>query len=414
MALRILHTSDWHLGHALHGCERTFEHAAFVEWLLEVVLRERVDAVLISGDVFDAANPPAGATALWYRFLAQAWSAHPRLQLVVIGGNHDSAARLEASDPLLRALGRLTVVGGLSRRDGDVDFDRLAVPIRDGAGAIAAWLAAVPFLRAADLAGAGEEDAPDEGARRVVEGAAAAARRQRRPGQALLAMAHCHVAGGAMSELSERRLSAGNQEALPAQLFPADACYVALGHLHLAQQLPGPTAIGYSGSVLPLSFPERRYPHQVSLLELDGERLASARSLRVPRAVEVLSLPEDGPRPLEEVLRMARDLPPRGDGPEERRPFLEVRVSLDRPEPGLRQLFDDALQGKEARLVRIAPPVLLGGGEALADAPDLSGLDLLPEDVFRRKHERDYGSPPPDDLVAAFRELRDGLEQEGP
>ena len=73
MGLRLLHTADWHLGHTLHGVERDFEHASFVEWLLDTLERERIDAVLVSGDIFDAANPPASATALWYRFLAQAW-----------------------------------------------------------------------------------------------------------------------------------------------------------------------------------------------------------------------------------------------------------------------------------------------------------------------------------------------------
>jgi len=412
MALRLLHTADWHLGHTMHGVERDFEHASFVDWLLDTLERERIDAVLVSGDVFDAANPPASATALWYRFLAQAWRRTPRLQVVVVGGNHDSAARLDAPDPLLRALGRLTVIGGLPRRDGQVDFDQLAIPLEDGSGKVAAWVAAVPFLRSADISGGGGDGAQIEGARHLIRGAVEAAGRRRQEGQALLAMAHCHLTGGAMSDLSERKLVVGNQAALPADVFPANLSYVALGHLHLAQQIDGRASLQYAGSVLPLSFPERTYEHQVSLVELEGERVASIRALRIPRAVEVLSMPDDGPRPLDEVLRLLRDLPGRGDGPGHRRPYLEVQVTLDRPEPALRQILDEALEGKEARLVRIAPPRLPGSGEALADGSDTSLLDLLPEDVFRRKYERDHGSAPPDDLLAAFHELHDRIFQE--
>jgi len=412
MSLRVLHTSDWHLGHTLHGVERDLEHASFIEWLLETLERERVDAVLAAGDVFDAANPPASATALWYRFLAQAWRRAPGLQVVVVGGNHDSAARLDAPDPLLKALGRLTVIGGLPRREREIAFDRLAVPLADASGQVAAWVAAIPFLRSPDVAGGGADDGHVEGARRVIQGAVEAARSRRSPGQALLAVAHCHLAGGSMSVLSERKLVIGKQEALPADVFPADLSYVALGHLHLAQEVDAPARPRYAGSVLPLSFPERRYHHQVLLLELEGERVASVRPLFVPRTVEVVSLPDEGPRPLEEVLQLLRALPARGDGRDDRRPYLEVHVTLDRPEPGLRQILDDALRGKEVRLVRIAPPRLNGNGEALADSGGTALLDLLPEDVFRRKYERDYGSAPPDDLLAAFRELHDGIFQE--
>jgi DNA repair exonuclease SbcCD nuclease subunit len=257
-----------------------YQHVSFVDWLLDTLER---DAVLVSGDVFDAANPPASATALWYRFLAQ----------------------------------------------------------------VAAWVAAVPFLRSADISGGGGDGAQIEGARRVIHGAVEAARRRRQPGQALLAMAHCHLTGGAMSDLSERKLVVGNQAALPADVFPANLSYVALGHLHLAQQIDGRASLQYAGSVLPLSFPERTYEHQVSLVELEGERVASIRARRIPRAVEVLSMPDDGPRPLDEVLQLLRDLPARGDGRDHRRPYLEVQVALDRPEPALRQILDEALEGKE-------------------------------------------------------------------
>jgi DNA repair protein SbcD/Mre11 len=403
MALRILHTSDWHLGHLFHGVERALEHRAFVEWLLAASAEHRVDAILIAGDVFDGANPPAAATALWYEFLARA-HRQPGLQVVVIGGNHDSPARLEATDPFLRLMGRIHVVGGAGRQGGRLDPSQLAVPLLDAGGEVAAWVAAVPFLRPIDVGVALGDPAHVAATRQAIGAAVDAARAARRPGQALLAMGHLHLAGGQISELSERGLVVGNQEALPRDVFPEDLAYVALGHLHRAQAVEVPQ-VRYAGSVMPLSFPERHYRHEVSLVELHGERLAGVTALPVPRAVEVRSVPDGPARPLPEVLAALRALPARGDGPEERRPYLEVAVALDGPEPDLRQLIDGALAGREARLVRLAPPVLAGQGGALADSGVASLGELRPEDVFADKYRRDYQAEPPGELREAFAEL---------
>lgn len=411
MALRILHTADWHLGHALHGVDRGPEHARFLAWLLDTAAAEAVDAVIVAGDVFDGANPPADAQALWYRFLAESWRRLPRLQLVVVGGNHDSASRLDAVDPLLRQMGRLHVVGGVPRSGaGAPDLERLLVPLEDASGRRAAWVAAVPYLRAADLgAGAAEADAA-EATRRFYAAALERARARRAPGEALLATGHLYAVGGRTSELSERRLAVGNQAAVPADAFPADLAYVALGHLHLAQAVGGRETVRYSGSALPLSFGERGYRHGVVVVDLDGEAARAQRTLRVPRFVDLLSVPDrEEPAPLPEVLAALAALPARGDGSDELRPLLEVRIRLERPEPALRALLDQALDGKEARLVRIGT-ALAGTGRALGDGERRALGELVPEEVFRRKYDADYGGAPPDELLEAFRALLQEVE----
>src|SRR5690349_8399639 len=112
--LRLLHTSDWHLGHTLHDLPRRYEHAHFLSWLLGKLEEEQVDALVVAGDIFDSANPSAEAQQALYKFLAEARLRLPALDVVIVGGNHDSAARLDAPDPLLRALG-IRVIGGLPR-----------------------------------------------------------------------------------------------------------------------------------------------------------------------------------------------------------------------------------------------------------------------------------------------------------
>ena len=150
--MKLLHTSDWHLGHTLHEADRTAEHEAFLGWLARTIVERDVDALLVTGDVFDSANPPASAQKLWYRFLVEAGARRDGLQIVAIAGNHDSAARLEAPREVLAHL-NVHVVGELPREDGKLHAARLLVPLKGEDGRTCAWVAAVPYLRPTDLSG---------------------------------------------------------------------------------------------------------------------------------------------------------------------------------------------------------------------------------------------------------------------
>ncbi len=404
--MRLIHTSDWHLGHTLHDLSRRAEHLAFFDWLLDRLESLAADALLVAGDVFDTANPSAEAQADFYEFLARARARLPKLDLVVIGGNHDSASRLDAPEPVLRAHG-VKVVGGLPRRsDGSLDADRLLCPLTDAAGKVAAQVIAVPFLRPADLPTVPEAEGDPlvEGVRRLYAEAVAAAEKRRAPGQALIAMGHLYLVGTQLSERSERKILGGNQHALPHDLFPESLSYVALGHLHLPQKV-GRDSIRYSGSPIPLSFSEISYPHQICIVDFEGEQLRELRTERIPRSVELLQLPADGPKPLDEVLPLLAALKAPASVPVERRPILEVQVRLPQPEPTLRASIEKALEGKGVRLARIATEYA-GTGQSLADAAPRKALrDLNPEEVFRLRWAREHEGEPPQELLAAFREL---------
>lgn len=404
MTLRILHTSDWHLGHTLHDLPRTDEHAAFLSWLLAALDEHAVDALLVAGDIFDTANPSAEAQAQFHRFLAAAKARRPSLDVVVIGGNHDSAARLDATAPILDELG-VHVVGGLPAPD-DVSQARLVVPLHDASGEVAAFAIAVPFLRPADLPYIDEGDALVEGVRTVYGSAIELARTKRSQGQALIAMGHCYMTGSSLSELSERRILGGNQHALPVDVFPHDLAYVALGHLHLAQRVGGRENVRYAGSPIPLSIDEERYKHQVVLVDIDGETTRSITPLLVPRTVDILRVPRGDAESFEEVEPALRALAPRNASrPEWQRPYLEVSVRLDKPDPSLRAKVEALLEGKDARLVRLRVS-LTGSGAALGDTEKLLSLtDLSPEQVFLKRYERDHTSPPDAALLEAFAEL---------
>ena len=416
--MRIVHTADWHLGHVLHDRDREAEHRAFLDWLLVLLEEREVDALLVCGDVFDGANPPASAQALWYQFLAGTSRRCPGLQVVVVAGNHDSPARLEAPAPVLEALS-VRVVGLLPRASEGLDLERLVVPLRKRTakgeeGEVGAWVAAVPFLRLGDVPGGETEPGSVvEGVRAVYAKAIGAARARRKEGQALVATGHCYVEGMRVSEESERRILGGNQNPLPADLFPTDVDYVALGHLHYAQFVGGRQHVRYSGSPLPLSLDEDVYPHQVCVVDLEGGRPARIEKVPVPRSVGILRLPGK-PEPLAEVLEILRQLPPErllAPGAPDLRPYLEVRVRLETAELGYRAEIADALEGRDARLVKITA-VKTGTGGAMADEEGASLATLTPDRVFRRLWERDYQDPLPPDLEAAFHELVQAAEQE--
>ncbi|MCB9549492.1 MAG: exonuclease SbcCD subunit D C-terminal domain-containing protein [Myxococcales bacterium] len=409
--MRLIHTSDWHLGHTLREQSRAEEHDAFLAWLLDQL--DDADALLIAGDVFDSANPTSGAQRRFFRFLAEARRRRPRLDVVIIGGNHDSAARLDAPRPLLDHAG-VRMVGGVPRRpDRSLDLDRLGVPLHGPDGQVAAWVAAVPFLRPSDLPRVEAGDPLVAGVEAVYRQVLDHLRAQRAPGQALLAMGHCYLADTALSEQSERKILGGNQHALPASLFPDDVAYVALGHLHLAQPV-GRSGVRYSGSPLPLSMAEATYQHQVLQVDLDGPDLVAVTPLLAPRPVEILRLPEGGPLPVDAVLKRLGALPLRDPGaPHWQRPFLEVAVAVESSQPDLRARIEAALEGRSPRLVSLRV-LRLREDSSLADAlprADLQSLD--PEAVFERLWEARNSGPVPDRLRASFHELVDGLAARG-
>ena len=410
--MRLLHTSDWHLGQALHNFERHYEHQRFLDWLLDTIETERVDALLIAGDIFDNANPSSASQKQLYRFLQRAKERMPHLNLVVVGGNHDSPGRLEAPGPLLEAHGT-RVIGAVQRHaDGAIDLDALVLPLTGADGSVQAWCLAVPFLRPGDVPRKTAHDYPSEnaadpylaGIALLYKQALELALSRRQPGQAIVAMGHCHMVDGQMSADSERRIVIGGTEMLPAGIFDPAIAYAALGHLHLAQAVGKQDHIRYCGSPIPLSFAEVGYQQQVLRIDLDGDAVREIAPIAIPRAVQLLRVPAR-PALIAQVLEelAALDVP---DAPTEEQPFLEVRVRLDAPEPGLRARIEAALDGKPVRLAKVETSSAARGSAVDAEVMTLDRLEQLkPDDIFRQLYQQRFGNQAPPDQLSAFAEL---------
>ena len=143
--IRILHTADWHLGQSFFGYDRTDEHLHFLDWLCDTIRQHEVDVLIIAGDVFDVSNPSAASQRMFYRFVSRVTTENPALQLVVVAGNHDSAARLEAPLPLLQEM-RTEIKGVVPKREGKPLYDDLIVELKNARGEVEALCLAVPFL----------------------------------------------------------------------------------------------------------------------------------------------------------------------------------------------------------------------------------------------------------------------------
>ncbi|PYF99345.1 Exodeoxyribonuclease I subunit D [Georgenia satyanarayanai] len=290
--MRILHTSDWHLGRTLHGVDLVEHQAAFLDHLVEVVRQERVDAVLVAGDVYDRAIPPVAVVDL----LTQALLRLTELTRVVLTpGNHDSATRLGFAAPLFRE--RLAVRARVE------DLARpLELPAADGESS--ALVYALPYLDPDTTRHRLAED--DDGApvvpARSHEAVAAAAMRRVRVDLAArraagarvpaVVMAHAFVVGGRASE-SERDIRVGGVDAVPLDVLTGGDLapdYLALGHLHGPQRVGPERADGaggplarYSGSPLAYSFSERHHTKSSVLLELAADGVGNVELVPTPR-----------------------------------------------------------------------------------------------------------------------------------
>jgi exonuclease SbcD len=267
--VRILHTADWHLGLRLYKREIVEEHRFFFAWLMELLKEREIDVLMISGDVFDQANPTNEARQLYYDFLKQLISL--RIKVIITGGNHDAPGILNAPREILRMLD-IHVVGSAMP---DVKGELVGVGGR-GSDQVEAVVAAVPYLREPDIH-ALTKDLEFEDKREQVRAAirkhyelvADACKDYKVP---VIAMGHLYAAGSSVSD-SERLIQMGNQSAVASDDFPSIFKYIALGHIHKPQFVNGLSHIRYSGSPVPLSFSERKDRKIVIELVVNGNTI---------------------------------------------------------------------------------------------------------------------------------------------
>ena len=354
MTVRFFHTSDWHLGQFFYNHSRQFEHEQFLAWLLLQIKEKQPHALFIAGDIFDVINPASAAQKQLYQFLADAHDIAPHMQTLMIAGNHDSGYRIEQVEPLLEKYNAKTVGVIHKNTDGQVDLERLLVPIYDENKKIIAWCLTLPFLRPAEITGFNEQTTNSKNAIAYLhQQLISAAKNKKSDDQALILMSHAHMQGGETSD-SERPIIIGNEEALSTTLFDDVIDYVALGHLHKPQKV-SQEHIRYSGSPIPLSFSEINYKHQVVEVTIDPTKIDDSRfkfeTLPIPRSVQLHKIKGE----LNEVFAKLKALSSGEIDNIDHREYVDIEYHTDvPPQPNLRQQFEDALPKGRYRLVRIS------------------------------------------------------------
>lgn len=402
--IRILHTADWHLGQTFFGYDRSEEHELFLSWLAEEMKQKEIDALIIAGDVFDVSNPSAASQSIYYRFICRVTAENPQLQIVIVAGNHDSAARLEAPLPLLQAM--RTEVRGVVRKleGGEIDYDHLTVELKNRNGEVELLCMAVPFLRQGDYPAVQTEGNPyTEGVRELYTQLLKRLWKRRKENQAIVAIGHLQATGSEIAEkdYSERTVI-GGLECVSPDAFSEQIAYTALGHIHKSQRVSGREYIRYAGSPIPMSFAEKHYHHGVVMVTFDEGSVVEMQRLECPKLVPLVSVPDREPALPEVVLEALKALPEVNGVA----PYLEVKVLLEEPEPMLRQEVEEALKDKNYRLARI---VSIYHSEAQSIEKESEewkrGLqEMSPLQIAQSAFEKIYQVEMPEELTDLFQE----------
>ncbi len=411
--MKILHTADWHLGNVFHGYSRSEEHAHFFRWLLEVLRQRQPDVLVISGDIFDSANPSAAAERQFYDFLTDATMAVEGLQIVAIAGNHDSGGRIEAPAELLRR--HNVYVRGIIRRNedtGEPDFEHYILPLSSRVGTEAEVVCfALPFLRSCDYP---IGKSPTEGIAWYLEHFCRALRKSDFNALPVIVAAHFYAAGAEICENEHsERLVIGGQEAVNVRGLDCGASYTALGHIHKAQCVGGAdSGVYYSGSALPMSFSERHYRHGVQWVEMTPDGRAEVSRVVYTPLRGLQSIPESGATELDNVLEQISTLPRREKNDDGLSwPYLELRVRESRPQPSMMRQIADALADRAVRFCRIVrewPEVRPEMAETSMDEIQR----LSPLDMAQRVYKSRYNAPMPEKMEKRFKQAMAGMPGE--
>ena len=388
--MRILHTSDWHIGHRLYEQPRIEEHRQFLDWLLTTVQENAVDVLLVAGDIFDTALPSSEATDLYYRFLFQLYD-ETHAHAVITAGNHDSPMNLAAPQEFLR-MGRVHVVG-------EIDSESDIIMLQNGESTVA--IAAVPYLSENEIlphvsleTNIEKTERYREAIKQLYQGYV-----DRIPREIpKILMGHFVVHGGEESG-SERIIQIGGSTAVRVGDLPAGIDYMALGHLHRPQSVRGASyPIQYAGSPLPMTFKEALYDKKVYLLDLAKSNDHRLTELTIPVFKELCRVRGN----YDQVML-------RATAADEDWNEKYIEVQLIGQKIGDQDKIREAFSKRGGKVLLIRPPEV----QPYEPNPSIQELsETSPEDVFAEFYRAEHGVDAPDEIRTTFIDLMQMLQNQ--
>lgn len=365
--MKIIHTSDWHLGHQLYGYDRTEEFLDFFDQLEAIVKEERADAMLVSGDIFDVSSPSSAVSKMFKDNLLRLHRAEPGMEIIVTAGNHDSASRIDVDRNLWLA-GGIHVVGGVKREDGEYDFTDNVIKI-EGKGIVAA----VPFVNRAFMPRV-SDDEPAE--RSFFKGVEKRVGEVNREGLPEVLMAHLAVAGCDME--GHREATIGGMDSMEPRVFGERFDYVALGHIHKAQTIVAGKAY-YCGSPVAVGFDEA-YPHSVNVVNVERGEAAEVRKVEITPKRKLKTFPETAVD-FKSALKMLGKLPESDDS------YIRLNVRQESDLPyGCAEMAAEKAKGKMCRYCNIRYEKITGRKEddGISGITAAEFMESTPADIARR------------------------------
>ena len=368
--MRLLHTSDWHLGRSLETFKRYDEFESFLGWLTQTIIDRQVDVLVVAGDIFDNTAPPNRAQELYYRFLAGLTGSCCH-HVIIVAGNHDSPSFLDAPKEILKAL-NVHVIGTASEKP----EDEVIVVRQKGGGAPIAVVCAVPYLRDRDIRSVEAGETIEQKGAKLLQGmqehyarVCTVAENLRKDNGAIpvIATGHLFTQGGQVSEDDGvRELYVGTLAHAPSEIFPATIDYLALGHLHVAQKVAGKDHLRYCGSPIAMGFGEAGQQKKVLLAEFSG---------RTP-AVEEIAVPCGRPMQriagnFEQIRLQLKTLVK-----ENSNAWVEVDYTGEEVRPDLQDEVYRLVEGTPINVVRVKNQKLVSGLiEGIGSGIEIDSLD---------------------------------------
>ena len=373
--MKIIHTADWHLGHKLHENSQLEEQALFLDWLQEYIQKEKVQVLLVSGDIFDNSHPSNEALNLYYDFLnAISQDNSPCKAVIITGGNHDSPGVLNAPQAVLRRH-QIHIIGKATEKIEDEIF-HLNIEGEE------LLVAAVPYLRDKDirqvLEGERFENSGERYKKALIKHYAQLALlcEEKKNNTPCIAMGHLFAIGGSTSD-SEQSIYVGNLGDIGAEDFPETFDYIALGHLHRPQKIAPYDHIRYSGSPYVLSFSEVHHKKRILLLETEQGKDFDIQNVDLPQFRAILQIKGSE----EECLSELKELNTKSEN--DLQPWVELHVKD--PNFNIFKLKDEIRAFENLQVLKISntDEVDLEGFKSIAESSK-SINDFLPEEVFEK------------------------------